>query len=58
MKAWMNVLIFVLQFVGVISVGIGLAMIWTPIALIYAGVVEFVFGNLLYRAMESEEVKK
>lgn len=58
MKVWMNVLIFSSQFIGVILVGVGLAQIWSPLALIYAGVVEFAFGNLLYRAMESEESEK
>lgn len=58
MKVWMNVLIFVLQFVGVILVGVGLSQIWSPLALIYAGVVEFAFGHVLYRVMESEESEK
>ena len=57
MKPWINVLIFFLQFSGVILIGIGLAKIWTPLALIYAGIAEFVLGNLLYRAMDSEERK-
>ena len=57
MRAWMNVLIFVTQFVGVFLVGIGLAKIWHPLALIYAGIAAFVFGHLLYRAMDSEERK-
>lgn len=55
MKPWMNVLVFVTQFVGVFLVGIGLVEIWTPLALIYAGLAAFAFGHLLYRAMESEE---
>ena len=58
MKALMNVLIFVLQFVGVILVGVGLSQIWSPLALIYAGVVEIALGHVLYRVMESEESKK
>lgn len=58
MKAWINVMIFALQFSGVILVGIGLAEVWTPLALVYAGIVEFALGNLLYQAMESEERKK
>lgn len=58
MKVLMNVLIFVLQFVGVILVGVGLSRIWSPLALIYAGVIEFALGHLLYRVMESEESEK
>ena len=59
MKKWMmKVLIFFLQFIGVILLGIGLSKIWSPLALIYAGVVEIAFGHLLYRAMESEESEK
>lgn len=59
MKKWMwNVLIFSLQFMGVILLGIGLSRIWDPLALIYAGVVEIVLGHALYRAMESEETDK
>lgn len=58
MKPVMSVLIFVLQFVGTILVGAGLAMIWTPLALIYAGIAEFALGNLLYRVMKSEESEK
>lgn len=57
MNPWMNVLIFVLQFCGVIFIGIGLSMVWTPLALIYAGAVEFALGHLLYKAMKSEESK-
>lgn len=58
MRAWMNVLIFLTQFVGVFLVGIGLAEIWHPLALIYTGITAFAFGHLLYRAMESEERRK
>lgn len=58
MKFFLNVLILLLQFGGVILIGIGLADIWTPLALIYAGIVGVALGNLIYRAMESEETEK
>lgn len=58
MKPVMSILIFLAQMVGIILVGIGLEMIWEPLAWIYHGVVFFVFGHALYRAMESEESDK
>ena len=58
MKILMNVAIFLLQFGGLILDGVGLSQIWSPLALIYAGVVEFAFGHVLYRVMESEESEK
>lgn len=58
MKTVLNILIFLFQLIGVVLVGIGVEMIWTPLVWIYSGTVVFVFGHLLYRAMESEENKK
>ena len=58
MKYFLNILIFLLQLIGVVLVGVGLDMIWTPLGLIYAGVAIFVYGHLVYRAMESEESEK
>ena len=58
MKILLNILIFSLQLAGTVLVGTGVAMIWPPLGWIYSGAVVFVFGNLLYQAMESEESKK
>lgn len=58
MKPLLNVLIFLLQLIGTVLVGIGVVMIWQPLGWIYAGAAVFVFGHLLYRAMESEEIEK
>ena len=58
MKAIIQILVFVLQMAGVISAGVGLEMIWTPLGWIYAGAAAFAFGHLLYLAMESEETDK
>lgn len=58
MKIVLNILIFLLQLTGAILVGIGIGMIWMPLGWIYSGAVVFAFGHLLYRAMESEEIKK
>lgn len=58
MKNILNILIFLLQLIGAVLVGVGLDMIWQPLGLIYAGVAMFVYGHLVYRAMESEESEK
>ena len=58
MKIFLNILIFLLQFAGVVLVGFGVEMIWGPLGWIYSGAVLFIFGHLLYRVMESEEIKK
>ena len=58
MKSAINILIFIVQVIGVLLVGIGLEMIWEPLSWIYHGMVFFYFGHALYRAMESEERKK
>ena len=58
MKLFLNILIFLLQLTGAVLVGLGVEMIWDPLGWIYSGAVMFVFGHLLYRVMESEEIKK
>ena len=58
MKYILNMLIFVLQLMGVVSVWVGLDMIWEPLGWIYSGVAAFVYGHLLYLATESEESDK
>ena len=58
MKIILNILIFLLQLTGAILAGIGIGMIWMPLGWIYSGAAVFAFGHLLYRAMESEEIKK
>lgn len=58
MKPSASILIFTLQVIGVLMIGIGLEMIWEPLSWIYHGIVCFVFGHVLYRAAESEERKK
>ena len=58
MKYILNMLIFVLQLMGVVSVWVGRVMIWEPLGWIYSGVAAFVYGHLLYRATESEETDK
>ena len=58
MRFILQTLIFVTQLIGVVTVGIGLDMIWRPLGLIYAGAAMFTYGHLMYRAMESEEIKK
>lgn len=58
MKIFLNILIFLLQLTGAVLVGLGVEMIWAPLGWIYSGAVMFVFGHLLYRVMESEEIKK
>lgn len=58
MKTVLNILITLLQLIGAVFVGIGIEMIWTPLGCIYSGTAMFIFGHLLYRAMESEENKK
>lgn len=57
-KLFLNILIFLLQLTGVVLVGFGMEMIWEPLGWIYSGAAMFVFGHLLYRVMESEEIKK
>lgn len=58
MKVFLNILIFLLQSAGVLLVWVGLKMIWEPLGWIYAGVAAYVFGHLVYLAMESEENEK
>lgn len=58
MKYILNVFIFFLQLMGAGAVWMGLDMIWEPLGWIYSGVLAFVYGHLLYRAMESEESDK
>lgn len=58
MKSAMNVLILLIQSIGVLLVGIGLEMIWEPLAWIYYGVAFFVLGHAMYLAKDSEERKK
>lgn len=55
MKHILNMLIFVLQLMGAVSVWVGLDMIWEPLSWLYAGVSAFVYGHLLYRATNLEE---
>lgn len=55
MRIFIQLLIFLLQVVGVILIGCGLAMIGEPLGWIFGGAVAVVYGHLLYRAMESEE---
>lgn len=57
-KTLMHLLIFAAQSAGVVLVGIGFSMIWMPLGWIYSGAVAFIFGHLVYLAMESEESKK
>lgn len=57
-KIFLNILIFLLQLAGVVLVGLGVEMIWEPLGWIYSGAALFIFGHLLYRVMESEEIKK
>lgn len=57
-KIILNILIFLLQLTGAVLVGLGVEMIWAPLGWIYSGAVLFIFGHLLYRVMESEEIKK
>ena len=58
MKNVLNILISLLQLTGTVLVGVGINAICAPLCWIYSGAVLFVLGNLLYRAMESEERKK
>lgn len=58
MKTFLNILIFLLQVTGTVLVGVGVVMIWPPLGWIYAGSAVFIFGHLLYRAMESEGIEK
>ena len=58
MKLFLNILIFLLQLTGAALVGFGVEMIWEPLGWIYSGAGLFIFGHLLYRVMESEEIKK
>lgn len=58
MKTVLNILIFLLQSSGIILVGIGLGLIWMPLAWIYAGVASFAFGHVLYLAVKSEGPEK
>lgn len=54
MNVILNIIIFLAQAAGFILIGVGLEMIWTPLALIYAGTGMIAFGHLLYRDMKSE----
>ena len=58
MKHILNMLIFLLQLMGAVSVWVGLDMIWEPLGWIYSGAAAFAWGHLMYRAMESEESDK
>ena len=58
MKNILNILISLLQLAGTVLVGVGINAICVPLCWIYSGAVLFLFGNLLYRAMESEERKR
>lgn len=58
MKLFLNILVFLLQLTGTVLVGWGVEMIWEPLGWIYSGAVLFIFGHLLYRVIESEEIKK
>ena len=58
MKIFLNILIFLLQAAGAVLVWVGLEMIWEPLGWIYSGVAAFVYGHLIYLAMESEETEK
>ena len=58
MKHFLNILIFLLQTTGLVLVWVGVEMIWEPLGWIYFGVAAFIYGHLLYRAMESEESDK
>lgn len=58
MKSTKNFLIFMVQLIGVLLVGIGLEMIWEPLAWIYHGIVFFVFGHVLFLVMKSEDGSK
>ena len=58
MKLFLNILFFLLQLTGTVLVGWGVEMIWEPLGWISSGAVLFIFGHLLYRVIESEEIKK
>mgnify|MGYP003305604871 CR=1 FL=1 len=58
MKHLLNILIFLLQTTGVVFGWVGMEMIWEPLGWIYSGAAAFIYGHLLYRAMESEESEK
>lgn len=58
MKYILNMLIFLLQLMGAVAVWVGLDMIWEPLGWIYSGAAAFLYGHLLYRATESEEIDK
>lgn len=58
MKFLANLLILILQFGGIIQIGVGLTMIWTPLGWIYSGIVACILGHLMYLDKESEEPKK
>ena len=57
-KLLLHLLVFAVQVIGVVLVGIGLSMIWEPIGWVYSGAIAFAFGHLLYLALESEESEK
>ena len=57
-KFLLNLIVLLAQAYGMVAVGIGLFMICEPVCWIYSGVMAFTCGHLLYRDIESEEVKK
>lgn len=58
MKTLLNLTILLLQIAGATFVGVGLSLIWMPLAWIYAGAAMYFFGCLLYQAMKSEDIEK
>ena len=58
MKPVLQILIFLLQALGAVLIGVGLGLIWMPLAWIYAGVASFAFGHVLYLAVKSEGSEK
>ena len=58
MKMLFNFTIFLLQMAGAVLVGVGLSLIWMPLAWIYAGVAMYFFGYALYLVMKSEDIEK
>ena len=58
MKMLLNLTILLLQMAGAVLVGVGLSLIWLPLAWIYAGAATYFFGFALYQGMKSEEANK
>lgn len=58
MKPVLQVLIFLLQALGAVLIGVGLGLIWSPLVYLYAGAAIFAFGHLLYLAVKSEGTEK